>query len=61
MLIMCAEDLGYRPARPGVNQRVTFTVRDGSEGALGALFRPADLTAAPSGDGLADPPPAPPS
>ena len=65
MLITCAEDLGYRPARPGVNQRVTFTVRDRAEGALGALFRPADLASpddAVSGDGAAldsAPPPAP--
>ena len=68
MLITCAEDLGYRPARPGVNQRVTFTVRDRAEGALGALFRPADLAPAdpaaadPSGDGAAQAaPPRPPS
>ena len=58
MLITCAEDLGYRPARPGVNQRVTFTICDRADGALGSLFRPADVAPAPvdgpSGDGAAD-------
>ena len=61
MLITCADDLGYRPARAGVNQRVTFTVRGAADGALGDLFRPADAAPAdvcpahplPSGDGAA--------
>ena len=69
MLITCADDLGYRPARAGVNQRVSFTVRGAADGALGDLFRPADAAPADvcparplaSGDGaLGDGVPAPP-
>lgn len=60
MLITCAEDLGYRPARPGVNQRVTFTVRGRAGGALDVLFRAADRLPAAGGDGAApDGPPLP--
>ncbi|MDT0632183.1 ATP-binding protein [Rubrivirga sp. S365] len=62
MLITCAEDLGYRPARPGVNQRVTFTVRGRAGGALDVLFRAADRLPSPGGDGAPPDglPPAPP-
>lgn len=62
MLVSCAEDLAFRPAAPGVRQRVAFALRDPAGGDLAALFRDADLAADPafhdglSGDGLpADP------
>lgn len=58
MLVSCAEDLEFRPAAPGVRQRVAFVLRDPAGGDLGTLFRAADLGADPaiaeglSGDGL---------
>ena len=43
MLVTCAEELEFRPAAPGVRQRLAFAMRDPAGGDLAALFRPADL------------------
>ena len=48
MLVSCAEDLRFRPAGPGVRQRLAFAMRDPAGGDMGALFRPADLKADPA-------------
>lgn len=61
MLVMCAEDLDFRPAAPGVDQRIAFALRKPVGGDLAPLFHrddvagdgpsPVEATGAASGDG----------
>ncbi len=48
MLVTCAEELEYRPAGPGVRQRLAFAMHDPAGNSLADLFRPADLETDPS-------------